>query len=860
MNMRTKLLCSFTVFLFVGSIAFSGVNAYVTINSAKPEQMLPAANYGDDRRHEAVSILIYTEVADTDVGQEYDHTITSLIGSLEGKFTYANLTDYTQLGDMIDEFDVFLIPESQNANYTFADTVAAAWAGILPNFVTNGGIVVCMTYGPSTSDRGISLKMINETLIDAYNPTAALSHQINLFDANDALARNVPAFYTSVSGTLSFDAPGVTKVMEDDTDAKAVVVHKTMGKGHVVVLGFDMFNVNAVQDTLLQNAILLHRQIVFDNSHNQGYDIISGFDELANDLPNYGFSVSSIDTFDPSVFATCDIFVVSYAGLTYNATEINIIHDFVNSGGALFIATEWSTFGDEIDGLINGFGFVRNTTADIQDSDDGQGGHSEWIQFSQPDDIEMHSITLDVDVVELYAATGFINIPASAVPLVVTDTDGTAKWGGTYNATGVPVAAANLVGAGRIVVLGDTGPLRTADIDSDGTSGYTDSDNEIFMRNAFRWLSGAGIPEQTVVFDQSHNPIGNIITNWAPLAYFLMLNGYNVEYMYYFEPAVFVDADILVICDGSSDYNSTEISIIVNYVGGGGGLVLWGDNTIYGEQVEPIGLEFGLSLNTTGYLDDTNDFDTYSSYVVYNSSNFANHPIMDGLNRIEIDRSPGFISVGAGTALIKTDNDATAIYIDGSPAPNVPVVAATLYNKGRVVFLTDVNMGELADPDADGFGDLYDSDNPVFVANVFKWLGENRAPTVEVISPNGGEILNGTITVSWDAVDFDSDPLMYDVFVSDNNGSDWSLLANNLLVTEYAWNTTLFDDGTSYMIRVVVTDGMLSNHDESNNPFELDNFFEGGPGIILDPTLLLIIGAAVIVVVIIIVVIMKKKK
>ncbi|TFG26993.1 hypothetical protein EU528_13575 [Candidatus Thorarchaeota archaeon] len=857
MNTRTKLLCFFAVFLFVGSMAFSGVNAYVSIYSANTEQMLPADTYGDDRRNEAVSILIYTETVD--LNEEYANVLSSLKGSLEGKFTYANLTEYSQLGSMIDEFDVLLIPEiGELGNHTFADTIQSAWAGILPSFVAEGGIVICMTYG-FTVNIASSARIINGTLMDIHNPEAASFNQIDIFDSNDALARNMPASYIAADGSRSFDIPDAIKVMEDNTNAKTVVAHKIIGKGHVVLLGFDMYDVDANQDILLRNAVLLHRHIVFDNSHGQSYDIHVGFDEIAMDLPYYGFSVSSIDVFDPEVFESCEIFVITSASVTYNATEIQVIHDFVDGGGALFIASEWGEYGDETDDLINDFGFIRNTTAIIQDSDENAGDPG-WARFAQPVNFEMHSANLDVDVMELYYATGFIGMPSSAVPLIVTDADGTATWGGVENATSIPMAAANLVGDGRIIVLGDTAPFRSADIDSDGTSAYTDSDNEIFLRNAFRWLSGAGIPEQTVVFDQSHNPTYYITSGWAPLAYFLMFNGYNVEYMTFFEPAAFMDADILVICDGSVDYNTTEIGIIVNYVGGGGGLILWGDNTIFGEQVEPIGQEFGLYLNTTGYLDDTDDFDTYASYVIYNSSNFANHPIMDGVHRIEIDRGAGIISVGSGTALISTDNDATAIYIDGSPAPNVPVAAAALYNMGRVVLLTDVNMGELSDPEGDGFGDLYDSDNPVFVANVFKWLGENRAPRVEVITPNGGEVLNGTITIEWAAVDFDSDPLMYNVFISDNNGSDWSLLVDDLLVPEFTWNTTLHDDGNSYMIRVEVSDGMVSAHDESDDPFELDNFDEGGPGLPLDPTLLLIIGAAVIVVVIILIIIMKKKK
>jgi hypothetical protein len=142
---------------------------------------------------------------------------------------------------------------------------------------------------------------------------------------------------------------------------------------------------------------------------------------------------------------------------------------------------------------------------------------------------------------------------------------------------------------------------------------------------------------------------------------------------------------------------------------------------------------------------------------------------------------------------------------------------------------------------------------------VFKWLAENRAPTVEVVFPNGGEVLNGTKIVEWTAEDFDSDPLTFDVYYSDNNGSDWTLLAGGLTGLQYSWNTTQHDDGNSYMILVEVSDGQLQGQDVSDDPFELDNFAGPSPGLPIDPMLLVLIGAGVVVILVIIVILSKKK-
>jgi len=859
MMKKTKLLCAFVVFLFVGSLAVSGVNAYVSI-STSTDQMIPAETYGDDRRNEAVSILIYSEVADTDPGGEWDHVMGSLIGSLEGKFTYENLTDYTQLGSMIEEFDVLLLLESENGNYTFCDAVAAAWSGILPSYVSNGGIVIAMSVGYSLPQYGSTARIINGTLLDVYNFELANGHQVDVFDANDALARDVAPSFTGPTATMSFDVPDAVKVLEDNTDAKPVAVHKIIGKGHVVLMGFDFFTIDTNTDKVLANAVRLHRHVLFDGSHVPGFNIFNDLEEYATDLLYAGFAVGEMSVFNADDLLACDVLVIPRCSATYSPGEIDIIEDFVLDGGGLFIIGEWGSLMDELDPIIERFGYARNQTSAIQDTDDNA-GNPNWPVYDG-NNIKIHSITVDVAHVEAYAGSGLIETPVNAFNFVVTDSDGTAQYhqGPTPIMEELAIGSASHHGMGRLVVWGDTSTFDgNSDTDTDGDNGYYDGDNEVMAKNIIRWLYAAGIPEQTVVFDQSHVPYMSIHATWNPLANFLMLNGYNVEWMNTFDPVLYEDADILVINDGSTDYNATEIAHIADYVAGGGGLLLWGDNTVFCQQIDPIGQEFGLFVNTTGALTESDDYDTYDQYTIFEGNNIGNHPIMDGVERIEVDLSNAFISIGSGTALVSTDSDGTTTWGDGTPAINLPVYAATTHNMGRVVFLTDVELGFLTDPEGDGFGDLYDSDNPIFLGNVFKWLAENRAPTVEVIAPNGGELLNGTITVSWDAVDFDSDPMTFDVYVSDNNGSDWSLLAGGLILSEYEWNTTMHDDGNSYMILVEVFAGELSGQDVSDNPFELDNFAEPGPGLPIDPMLLALIGAGVIVIVLILVILSKKK-
>ncbi|MFX0077937.1 MAG: Loki-CTERM sorting domain-containing protein [Candidatus Hermodarchaeota archaeon] len=96
-----------------------------------------------------------------------------------------------------------------------------------------------------------------------------------------------------------------------------------------------------------------------------------------------------------------------------------------------------------------------------------------------------------------------------------------------------------------------------------------------------------------------------------------------------------------------------------------------------------------------------------------------------------------------------------------------------------------------------------------------------QPPTVTVTYPNGGEILNGTKTITWDAFDINDDALTFDIHYWD--GSTWIALAMGHTTTSLAWDTTTVPNGADYRIRVTVHDGLFTEVDESNAIFTIDN-------------------------------------
>ena len=105
----------------------------------------------------------------------------------------------------------------------------------------------------------------------------------------------------------------------------------------------------------------------------------------------------------------------------------------------------------------------------------------------------------------------------------------------------------------------------------------------------------------------------------------------------------------------------------------------------------------------------------------------------------------------------------------------------------------------------------------VFTLNVHSL----QAPIVT--HPNGGEDILGFTTIAWlPAVDSWEDSVTYSVFYSDNVGTDWIELVDDISATHYDWDSSSLEAGTQYMIRVIAScEYGLTSYDDSNAVFSL---------------------------------------
>ena len=106
-------------------------------------------------------------------------------------------------------------------------------------------------------------------------------------------------------------------------------------------------------------------------------------------------------------------------------------------------------------------------------------------------------------------------------------------------------------------------------------------------------------------------------------------------------------------------------------------------------------------------------------------------------------------------------------------------------------------------------------------------ISDLTPPSVHVVYPNGGESVNGTITIKWTASDDFDDDLDIDIEYSNNSGITWHMIAPNQTNNGlYNWSLSTIPAGTKNLVRITATDNAgHSKNDTSDNVFTIYKVF-----------------------------------
>jgi hypothetical protein len=100
----------------------------------------------------------------------------------------------------------------------------------------------------------------------------------------------------------------------------------------------------------------------------------------------------------------------------------------------------------------------------------------------------------------------------------------------------------------------------------------------------------------------------------------------------------------------------------------------------------------------------------------------------------------------------------------------------------------------------------------------------NHYPVIDLISPVGNENLSGKEIIQWLATDFDNDELLITINISTDNGESWSVLVPALPNDgTYVWDTTKYQNGDKYLIKIFASDSELRVHDVTEDSIIIYN-------------------------------------
>ncbi len=259
-----------------------------------------------------------------------------------------------------------------------------------------------------------------------------------------------------------------------------------------------------------------------------------------------------------------------------------------------------------------------------------------------------------------------------------------------------------------------------------------------------------------VLVDEAHHNIHTATGTYAPLADLIRNDGYDVRRgREPFSATSLADVNIVVIANalGTNERNDdpalsdAECDRLVDWVRGGGGLLLITDHYPTGSAVANLAARLGLSMSG-GITEDSTSYDARfdPSHIIYRQ--FPAHPITRGLQRV-LTFTGQSLSVPAGaTALLPlgpnaVDHPATpkvehrgndvlvhVEYGPGTPAAGRAQAVAFELGNGRVVVLGEAATvsAQLSQYDGSPFGmNVEGYDNRQFALNVMHWLSRHTS-------------------------------------------------------------------------------------------------------------------------------------
>jgi hypothetical protein len=629
----------------------------------------------------STNLLAWTRY--TDYYEEYTNSLNAIAQYTTFNLTETDTEDPAVLAALLAAADVFLIPEQEYTYGSYLFTLGQTWAGVLQTFVNQGGTIVLLDFCNET------FRLLQGAgLVDMQLNNCTGYSTLEVVNSEHPLAEDVPPAFYALDGIGAYVANDGETVVKLPYSNDTVVLAKDVGSGHVAVIGFDYYSYNDDMARILANAV-------------QWY---------SSDVP--WLTTTPVTGTVPG-YATLDVAVsLDATGLQpglYTANLIIDTNDPYTPTRVLPVSMDvlpTTTMG-QVTGAVSDAWTGDPLTATVQ----LEGVHSLTADPAYTIWAEAGTYTLTAFALGYMTETVTVVIPAGGLV-----TQNLALVPAQPRLEGLPnsVSATAVVGhtATHSFTLANTGPLPLNfawhEIDPTARSGEAVND-----------LAG-----KSILIDLSRGGAGQY--NFLLLVQDITAAG-GVVIENYSNP---ITADILaphdvlwVNCCGYTNWTTTELSIISNWLQQGGALFLYGSGETSTAQLANL---FGIEYECCYY------FNEYTT-------NILPHPTTEGISTVYIE--------SAYNVLTHTPA-ATVLVFDSSGS--YPLAVAQEENGGRIVVVSAYTF-------YDWF--INTADNRAFGLNIMNWLASPVYTEVPWVST---EPVTGTIPAYADqpfAMTFDATDL-----------------------------------------------------------------------------------------------------
>lgn len=571
------------------------------------------------------------------------------------------------------------------------------------------------------------------------------------------------------------------------------------------------------------------KPILFDQVHNPEYDSVDP--DFKWFFDQYGSQVEAMVTGDLNPIKLSQYTSVYLANpyTEFEDYELDALMEYMKDGGKIFLVGGWvfdatNYLGAGSRQLLTHMGF-NYYSGELTDTDDYEGITARVVLNES--NIIASDLTENVETV-FYTRGGVLtSVPFGTKVILQSDTDGTAT------PSGYPLMTLNSFGKGELVVMMDAGFLSNASLPTSlGTIPIRSyGDNPQLMENILNWMTtpvaskpclidgSNGVYSSTFQYTFTNYPVStayvrDIAEEWRDFCHYNPFYDLSLDFLEQYQ--------CVVLANGYINYTAQEKYALLQYMENGGKILALGEQKPYtGNSVqtflEQLGFEWEPSI-----LTDADDYIDATHLVVLQEDNFASHPLLTGVNNITYWYAGAFASVPTDfEVLIHTDDDSTVNY------QNKACMGILPYGYGSLLVFLDNGIFLAYNHTIDGEPRIhgFHLDNEVLRQNIYEWMQESTHtlsnPTL--IRPNGGETISGSYTINWTAaVDSYEETVVYNLYIKSGNGT-YTLFAPAVSGTTYSFDSTLFSDGSSYMIKVEAISGDLTSEDESDAVFIIHN-------------------------------------